>query len=113
MRGIFLVVLLVMNLMGGSFAKVEASENFSVSSGNIAIITVGDMQVAVHNNDHADCGTFYIIDPATKEILGMGGILEFSNLFINGDEISMHCVFSAVGDKKNTELESRPLVVRN
>lgn len=97
-----------------SLARAEVSGNFSVKKGNIAIITVGSMHVAVSNDGSGDCGTFYIIEPVTREILGTGGILENKTaILIDNDRVDMICVFAAIGNKNNPTLELRPLVARN
>lgn len=113
MGRIFGIVLLTMVTVS-SLAKAGGSENFSVKKGKISIITVGSMQVAVSNNGSGDCGTFYVINPVTQEILGTGSILENKTaVLIDNDRIDIICVFAAVGNKNNPILESRPLVAKN
>lgn len=113
MRIICWIVLSMMVIIS-SLAQAEAHGNFSVKKGNISIITVGSMQVAVSNDGSGDCGTFYVINPVTQEILGTGSILENKTaVLIDNDRMDIICVFAAVGSKNNPTLESRPLVTRN
>lgn len=113
MRKSIFIVLCAVIFSIGSIDQLKAEESFSVKKGSVVIITVGGMQVALFNDENGDCGTFYVINPKTREIVGTSGIWDRSSLLIDNGKMSMHCVFSAVKHAKDSWLESRPLIVRN